>query len=132
MAVDIQFCCAVENGPNGNSLRGLQNVFYPDIIPGMYSFWISVALTGHDWKAPHSLRIEMRGPARKMLFVIETMTPEVEFDERIPERFRAISGVWQILDMSVPAEGAYSARVYVDGILDGEKELYFARQYSIQ
>lgn len=128
MAADIQFCYKAEHGPEGNSLYGLQDVFYLDAIPGAYSFGLSIALTGHNWNVPHSLRIELQGPDRSILFAVEDTLPKVEFDERIPERFRAVIGAWQILNMRVPAEGVYKTRVYVDGILDGEKELFFLRQ----
>ena len=127
MAADIQFCYKAEHGPEGNSLYGLQDVFYLDAIPGAYSFGLSIALTGHNWNVPHSLRIELQGPDRETLLVIEEMMPVFTFDNRIPEPFHIVYVSFQILNMKVPAEGAYKARVYVDGILDGEKELYFAK-----
>lgn len=132
MAADIQFCNIVENGQGGMCLNGLQCVFILDGIPGVYSFGLSVALTGHDWNALHPIRIELQGPDRETLSVIEETTPVLKFDNRIPERFHAVFGAWQVLNMKVPAEGVYKARVYVDGILDGEKELYFVLQNLVR
>lgn len=128
MAAEIQFCNMVENRQGVMCLNGLQHMFYLDEIPGAFSFGLFITLTEHDWNALHRFRIELQGPDRSILFAAEDTLPKVEFDERIPERFRAVIGAWQILNMRVPAEGVYKARVYVDGILDGEKELFFLRQ----
>lgn len=127
MASTIQFCDVARNNQGSICLDGIRTFFKPDFIPGMFSFGLVVTISDYDWNIPHKIRLDIQDPDCKEILVIEEVSPILEFEENLPEKFRALIGAWQLFNVKIQLQGTYKVRLYMDGVLDGEQEVYFSR-----
>lgn len=128
MASNIQFCDIVKNNQGSICLEGVQTFFALDFIPGVFSFGLTVMISGYDWNIPHRIHLELRDLDDITLLAIDEVSPVPKFDEQVPAKFRSLIGAWQLMNVKVQSEGVYRVRLYVDSVLDREQEFYILQR----